>query len=223
MGSKEEGTTSTQESGGETNTDPNRRRVLKASAAIAAGSGIVGPVKADHDTGGTQNDECSGSLQCEAKVTFNDQTVGSACGTCSDSVNVAKAVFPASDPLGVEDCGGGFVDIHDDETDTGPSGSFGGGYPLGATTWFPTGTHTDICIALFCGNENGKFGSCVSWTREQLTSTRDMRAMLHLDTNNSKTFEHYCQHESAIAGIDHAYLCDNSPPPTQDKATIHPD
>lgn len=186
-----------------------RRRVMKASAALAA-SGIVDTAGAKHATDGTA--PCMRTQQCQGTqiFQFSDQQVGDPCTDLEDvgdSVEIDKASLPC----------GGFIDVHDPTRSTGPSSppKFGAGYPVGATSFIPSDTTvTDKCIDLFEGQ--GAFGACIDWNNDDWPTdanpngTRPMVAMLHLDTDDNQLFTHYCDHESASRGVDHAYLCDYS-------------
>lgn len=204
----------------DSSTSPTRRRVLKASAALSAtgvvGSGFVGSAAGTHSP-------CSTETQCDASVTFNDQTVNDSCtyGTACDTVNVATAVVTCPN--------GGWLDLHDKATDTGPSGSFGAGYPVGMSTFLQQGTHTDVCINLFYNVDAVPEGTeCqLEWNRcewptdSNPSGTRMMGAMLHVDEPDDKKFTHYCSHEAADKGEDHAYLCPhNGKPPVNDTAQV---
>lgn len=180
---------------------PTRRRVLRAGAALAA-TGVVDTAAADHTTNG----DCGSLEQCNSILEFNDQVVGDDCGdaiSSPDNVTIASASLAC----------GGFIDVHHTTMPVGPSGSFPPGYPIGATGFLESGTkHKDICIDLYEGE--GAFGTCIDWDNSEWPvdgnpdGTAPMSAMLHLDTDDDQLFTHYCQHESAVAGTDHAYLCD---------------
>lgn len=183
---------------------PTRRRVLKASAALSAtgvvGSRFVGSAGATHEP-------CPRSIQCQAGIDFRSQTVNDGCpkGTAPDSVTVGS--------VNVTCPNGGWVDLHDTTTKTGPSGTFGAGYPVGMSTFLQQGTHTGICINLFENPDT--VGSCtVKWDRNEWPTNanslacRSMNAILHLDSPADGTFTHYCDHVGHKMGNDHAYLCD---------------
>lgn len=213
---------------GDSSTNPTRRRVLKASAALSAtgvvGSGFVGSAAAGHQP-------CNTAIQCDASVTFNDHTVGDNCGhgrgNAVDSATVAQAVVSCPD--------GGWLDLHDLTTDTGPSGSFKAGYIVGVSTWLQQGTHTDVCINLFENPVSDDIGACnnsgtISWNRNEwptdsdTTGCRSMSAMLHLDSPSNQKWDHFCKHDGPAKGDDHAYLCDanndGNRTPVLDKAEI---
>lgn len=192
----------------------SRRRILQVSGAAAATSvGVVGTAAGKHNPA-----TCDRTLQCEASITFEDQTVGDDCngendGT-PDSVVVSEATLPC----------GGFIDVHDPDKNTA---TFGKGHPVGATEFLASGTYSNVCIDLFEDNENGPFGSCINWDRQELNNEQQLCAMLHLDTDNNTDFTHYCQHDTAASGTDHAYLCDEDGDgnlePVQDCAVVSPD
>lgn len=174
-----------------------RRRVLQMSgAAVAASTGVVGTVSGKHNP-----DNCDRSTQCNASITFSDQTVGDDCDNeddlSPDSVTVDSADLPC----------GGFIDIHDPDKNTD---TFKAGHPIGATTYLSPGSYSNVCIDLFEGNqgEGDTFGTCITWERQELENAQDLTAMLHLDTNDNEIFDHYCLHEAPGTGTDHAYLCD---------------
>lgn len=183
----------------------SRRRILQVSGTtLTIGAGFVGSAAA--------NDRCTNGLNgddsCDAYVIFDDQTVRSDCESGQgDAVVVNEAYLPC----------GGFIDIHD----TTRTAVFGKGYPLGATCYLDPGTYTNVCIDLYEGNCS--FGTCTTWTNvdDELPSTRDLIAMLHLDTDGDEEFLHYCQHESATSGLDHAYVCNGAP--VDDRATVTAD
>lgn len=183
---------------------PKRRRLLKASAALSAtevvGSGFVGRAAGKHEP-------CARSVQCNSDIKFNDHTVGNACssGTANDSVVVRR--------INVTCPAGGWVDLHDMTTQTGPSGSFEAGYPVGFSTFLQQGTHVGVPINLFENPDH--VGSCtIEWNRDEWptnttpSACRSMNAILHLDSPSDGTFTHNCKHEAHTAGDDHAYLCD---------------
>lgn len=195
---------------------PTRRRVLRAGAALAA-TGVVDTAAADHTT----NDGCDTAVQANASITINDQVVGDDCGDLTDSpdnVTIASATLSCPN--------GGFIDVHHNTMPVGPSGSFPPGYPVGATEILPGKTTVqNVCIDLFEGE--GAFGTCIDWDNSEwpvdgnADGTAPMLAMLHLDTDENDLFTHYCQHESATAGTDHAYLASVDPKkPVVDKAQI---
>lgn len=184
-------------------TSPTRRRVLKASAALTAtgivgGSGVVGQAAADHRAG----IECSGTTQSNADVVFSDQTVGDCVrGTCGpDSVVI--------DRIEVTCPNGGWVDLHDQTTRTGPTGTFKAGYPVGASTIFAQGTYENVEVPLLdCPPR-----TCLEWNRcnwpndQNPSACRSMSAMLHLDDPPDGTINHYCEHEGPEKKPDPAYL-----------------
>lgn len=196
--------------------NPTRRRVLKASAALSAtgvvGSGFVGSAAGGHEP-------CGRATQCAAGIDFRSQTVGDNCGfgTAVDSVMVRSVNVTCPD--------GGFVDLHDKSTRTGPSGTFKAGYIVGVSDWLPEGTHTNLCINLFENRDH--MGTCtLEWNRNEWpndqnkTATRSMSAMLHLDNPADGSFTHVCNHTGPSQNDDHAYLCDldndNNLEPIQD-------
>lgn len=185
--------------------NPTRRRVLKASAALSAtgvvtGAGFVGTAAGTHSS-------CPENVQCGATepLVFNKGTVGDGCawfdGTVNDSVTISQVAITCEF--------GGWVDVHDAEVRTGPSGTFGGGYPVGVSTFLQKGTHMDVCIPLFTSVQ------CIDWNRDEWPNnqnphgTRMMKAMPHIDQPSDKEFTHYCgTHETPKQADDHAYLCD---------------
>lgn len=182
-----------------------RRRVLKASAALTAtgivgGSGFVGQAAASNRDGV----DCSHSLQCEGTVVFRSQTVGSPDGTCGPDSVVIRSV--------VASCGTSWVDLHDKTRTVGPSGTYKAGYPVGASELIPKGTHTYMTIPLFdCPPR-----TCLEWDRcnwpsdTRPSGTREMGAMLHLQTGTPPSIDHYCEHEGPKTIPDPAYLCDRN-------------
>lgn len=106
-----------------------------------------------------------------ATITFNDQE------TNCKRVVVDSVFLPE----------GGFVDIHSDEDNCGPSGCFPLGYPLGATGWLRPGTHEDVVITLFSDVR------CIEWTESGcLDEGSRMCAMPHENTTDHRSFVHYC-------------------------------
>lgn len=198
-----EGQLSTEADDEESSTSPTRRRVLKASAALTAtgivgGSGFVGQA-----AGHRQAIDCSDSKQNSAAVQFSNQTVGNTvCTTATtpDSVIVDRIELTCPN--------GGWVDLHDQTTRTGPTGTFKAGYPVGASTIFAQGTYTDVEIQLFdCPPR-----TCLEWNRTEWpndqnpSASRSMSAMLHVDDPTDGTINHYCDHQSPTAVPDPAYL-----------------
>lgn len=194
--------------------NPTRRRVLKASAALSAtgvvtGAGFVGTAAGTHST-------CPIDVQCGATepLVFNKGTVSDGCawfdGTVNDCVTVSQVAVTCEF--------GGWVDVHDAEVRTGPSGTFKAGYPVGVSTFLQQGTHTDVCIPLF------ESVPCIDWNRSQWPNnenpkgTRGMKAMPHVDSPSDQEFRHYCgTHENPKSAPDHAYLCDQD-----DDGTLEP-
>lgn len=191
----------------DSSSNPTRRRVLKASAALSAtgvvGSGFVGSASASHEP-------CDRSIQCNASITFNQGTVGDGCGagTVNDSVTIDRAEITCPN--------GGWIDLHDKAVRTGPSGTYKAGYPVGMSTIFQQGTYRDICIELFQNSEDvpNKDTCLVDWNRnewpnnENPSACRSMGAMIHLDDTSSGSITHYCDHGGPGTVPDHAYLCD---------------
>lgn len=206
----------------ESSINPSRRRVLKASAALSAtgvvSSGFVGSAAGKHEP-------CPRSTQCNASITFNDQTVGTCeSGTVPDSVVIARCEITCPN--------GGWVDLHDKSTKTGPSGSYKAGYPVGMSTIFQQGTYTDKTICLFRNSEDvpNRTECQLNWDRcnwpsdKNASGTRSMGAMLHLDDPSPGTITHYCDHGGPATVPDHAYLCDQDGDgdlePIQDVAAV---
>lgn len=195
--------------------DVSRRRVLQMSGAAAAASvGVTGTGAATHCQ--CQNGSgINGDDACDAYVTFNDQTVGADCD--GDDVNCSVTVAEAYLPCG------GYIDIHDPDQNTT---TFKAGVGIGATCYLEPGTYEDVCIDLY--EKNCAFGSCVQtfWDADQncIEEEQKLIAMLHLDTDGDKMYQHYCFHldSSPATGEDHAYLCDCDPPPVKDSATVSP-
>lgn len=208
----------------DSSSSPTRRRVLKASAALTAtgivgGSGFVGQAAANHRT----DISCSDSKQSSAAVVFSDQTVGDCIrGTCGpDSVYIDRIELTCPN--------GGWVDLHDQTTRTGPSGTFKAGYPVGASTLFAQGTYTNVEIPLLDCPPAPNGSACLEWNRcnwpndQNPSASRSMSAMLHLEDPDDGKITHYCEHGDGVKGApDPAYL-DHSKqgsPPVQAFAEI---
>lgn len=186
--------------------NPTRRRVLKASAALSAtgvvGSGFVGSAAGGHEP----CPRTGPASQCRAGISFNQGTVGDcSTGTHPDSVTVGSVNVTCED--------GGFVDLHDKSTRTGPTGTFKAGYIVGVSDWLSQGTHTDVEICLFKNRDH--MGTCtLEWNRNEWPNNsnslacRSMSAMLHLDNPADRSFTHVCDHTGPSQNDDHAYLCD---------------
>lgn len=192
--------------------DLSRRRILQVSGvAVAAGTGVVGTA-AGHGS----------DAECNSTISFSDQSV---------KQKDDGTYYVVVDADLKRD---GFIDIHDAEDNCGPSDvpetlqdCFGKGYPMGATCYLTAGSYTDLVVPIW--ESNCSFGTCIDWGPEETSvdsGGETWSAMAHKDTDDNELFTHYCQHESATAGTDHAFVCDydgdGNNEPLLDQATITP-
>lgn len=200
-------------------TEISRRKALGiATATVTAGSLYGTTTAAAQDEECLECDECDGEPcpECRtadsstdtADITFKNQ---SACG--GREVVIEEACLPC----------GGFIDIHDAESDTDECSdqTFGQGAPLGASTYLEPGCHENVTICL-C-EENCYFGCCVGWERATgedciQSEPRELCAMIHRDDPADCTFTHFCDHGQE----DNPYLDANNDP-IQDCAKIKKD
>lgn len=142
----------------------NRKLTRRTALTAASGAVASGLVVGSGTVGADEDDGC-------AEITFNDQE------TNCKRVVVDEVFLPD----------GGFIDIHSDERQEGPSGEFPLGYPLGATGWLEPGWHEDVTITLFSDVR------CIEWEEKDcLDEPTDMCAMPHENTTQERSFVHYC-------------------------------
>lgn len=109
-----------------------------------------------------------GQEESEASITFNDQQ--------SDGKSVVVESVTLPEP--------GFIDFHDPSRAGGDHPTLGSG--LGGSEYLEPGTHEDLEITLFQGLP------CVTFEQNRLQESKEVMAMPHVDSNDTKKFEHWC-------------------------------